>query len=529
MVDKTVPKSKAWPIRGVMIDTVRLTESYRYYETLIPRLARWGYNAIFAHITDDEGCAILLDNVNILPTPGAMSPEQWKSLINISAENGITVIPEVECLGHTGYITRLNCYAELREPPLGGSFWSICPVHPDSLKLVCRVIRSIAEVFNSPFIHIGMDEADIGGSRKTQNVLKEKAKWQIFGEYLNKVNDFVKTIGKRSIIWGDHLHQEPALADMVAKDVIICNWLYGCGYSENYANLTSFFSEKGFDQLGCPAAVWNGTLFCSHRDNINNIRDFDNTCRSIVSEKILGMVNTVWTPFRYLPAVSQAAIYYGGCKFSLGSISERWLADFIIDQFDPVDPGLVKIEKALHYLIMERGRTKIEERLWPYNVDSLNKAADPLVRETANHLGKISRSAAILLEESVSYVGKNIDEFKQWIVTARMMERVFGSAEYFIRLNSLMFNKYSLKRISYNVDEKSITVQSRKLISLLRNILDDWRANNLKYRQYLGTRKELEAPENSTLYWGIEKTDHPVERMELTIQMLMGLQRADNI
>ena len=47
-------------LKGFMIDAARLVESCSYYHRLIDFCAEWGYNTIVFRLTDDEGCALRL-------------------------------------------------------------------------------------------------------------------------------------------------------------------------------------------------------------------------------------------------------------------------------------------------------------------------------------------------------------------------------------------------------------------------------------------------------------------------------------
>ena len=72
---------KHMQIKGVMIDMARVTERHGYYEALPERLARWGYNTLFAHFTDDEGCAMEFKRRPELTTPHALSQREMRGLI----------------------------------------------------------------------------------------------------------------------------------------------------------------------------------------------------------------------------------------------------------------------------------------------------------------------------------------------------------------------------------------------------------------------------------------------------------------
>jgi len=516
-----------WSVKGIMLDSARLTENYEFYENIIPRLAKWGYNTLFAHFCDDEGCSILLENTEVLPAPGAFTVSQWKALIELANNNGIMVIPEVECLGHTGYITRLGQYKELREPPLDGAFWSINPDHPKSLKLIKGIIEEVDGIFNSPYIHIGMDEADIGGSETSQKVLKTKPKWQLFGEYLNSVYEIVLELGKKSMCWGDHLLSEEALADFVNKDVIICNWLYGYDYSENYKENSRYLLDKGFSVLGCPAGVWNGTLYAPTKDNFENLHGYTQAMVELSAEypdKILGMVNTFWNAYRHLPSVLLPSVFYGAGLFN-GKYKDftnlLWINYFVENEFglDKKDSEIVA--KALQLLLIERRRTRYEVAMKPYDNDSLVYAYDKIVRFTAETMLKLADKAKVLLVANASKVKKKKEEYEQWISTAKMIIEVSSLGEFYHKLSPAAANGNRRRKKSSKLELNNIQTIVNAGKEDLAEVLTFWKNENKKYRNNLGTRYEQKGQD--TVFWEVKDSDHPIERLELTVEFLSGL------
>ncbi len=516
-----VSMENKWPVKGIMLDSARLTETFYFYKDIIPRLPEWGYNTLFAHFCDDEGCSILLENTDVLPTPGAFTVTQWKELVDLASDSGITVIPEVECLGHTGYLTGLEKNRELREPPSDGIFWSINPVHPDSLKLIDGILREVDDIFHAPYIHIGMDEASIGGSSLTRKALEEKPKWRIFSDYFNNVNNMVKSLGKKAIAWGDHLLSDEKLADTVSKEIVICNWLYGFNYSENYKENSRYFLEKGFSIIGAPAGVWNGTLFAPNRDNIENLSEFTSSVEELSSEyggKVLGMLNTFWMPPRHLPAVIFVPAYFGGRVFNLEKDNAQWLKDYAKDEFGLPGKEGEAVSKALELLVMNRRRTKTVLALLPFDEISLKEATDKSLRSLADYIRDLSVQARNLLEGALGYVERNKDEYEQWIATAEMLARVSNFAEIFHRLSAEGPFGNSRRLRSTQREIRALYDSSRSGLLYIRETCTKWERINRKYRIHLGTRAEL--PGEGVVLQEVKDSDHLLDRLALTVYFL---------
>jgi glycosyl hydrolase family 20 len=474
-------KAMLWPIRGIMLDPARQTESYQYYTSLIPLLAKWGYNTILVHLLDDEGCAVHMESVKVLPTSGAFSLEEWDNLVKLSERNGINMIPEIECLGHTGYITRLPENAELREPPLkGGRYWSICPLHPKTMEIMKKVIDVITTIFPSPIVHIGMDEADIGGGVLTGQALKTTPVWKLFGSHVIRMHELLGHYGKRCMLWGDHLLKHEELLEMLPRDILICNWLYGKGHYEAYESTTKRFLNAGYEVVGCPAGCWNGTILFPHADNIDNITEFNTACHSISNPAMQGMIATFWSSFRHLPATTFPLMAYAGNLFR-GSRTDFTdvLLRFLEERYGLEEDALHKAFSAIAKLHLQRRWTLMEFFLMRKNAAELSPR-NMDIKKTC----RLAEEANADLESAVPFVRKNADEFGQWVSSVRFLGDL----------------------ASIRLDE----VVSKKLDVAAKEVLhQQFRARCLEFRRYAGTEEEEPAMRQIKLFG--ENSDNPSE------------------
>ena len=90
-----------------MIDMARMKEVDEYYFDLVDQLARFDYNALYLHFSDDQGLTVQLESHPELVSAHAMSRETVRRLVRHAADAGIEVIPEVEAWGHAGW--RATC------------------------------------------------------------------------------------------------------------------------------------------------------------------------------------------------------------------------------------------------------------------------------------------------------------------------------------------------------------------------------------------------------------------------------------
>jgi len=91
-----------------MLDSARCLESRSYYRQFIDFAAERGAKTLLWHFTDDQGCSMQFDTLPTAASANAYSKAELRELITYAGERGIMVIPELETLGHTRYITSTN-------------------------------------------------------------------------------------------------------------------------------------------------------------------------------------------------------------------------------------------------------------------------------------------------------------------------------------------------------------------------------------------------------------------------------------
>jgi hypothetical protein len=281
-----------------------------------------------------------------------------------------------------------------------------------------ELLGRIADIFPSPYLHIGMDEADIGGSKlsKAANL----PRWQLFGEHLQRVHAMVGRLGRRTMIWGDHLLHSADLTAMVPREVIVCNWLYGSGHREDYAETTRYFLDAGFEVIGGPAGCWWGTLFLPHNDNLQNIVLFDRAARETQHPKMLGMSVTMWCSYRHLRSLSFPIMAYAGSVFSgKGQTFSDVMQRFTAERFGLTGRALDAVSVALDALHTRRARTLLEMTVM--TGDSEQLAA---MRAEVESLRLICSQVAALCRVVAEDVIAHQDEFEEWLQTARFLAAI---------------------------------------------------------------------------------------------------------
>jgi hexosaminidase len=162
--------------RGVMLDVARhffgLDDVRRFVDTI----ARFGFNRLHLHLTDDQGWRIEIESWPRLAEVGGLTavgggPGGWythrdyTAIVEHAAERGVVVVPEIDLPGHVN--AALVAYPELApsgyvaKPYTGNEvgFSSLDLTSGRVSEFVDEVIAELAALTPGDHIHIGGDEA----------------------------------------------------------------------------------------------------------------------------------------------------------------------------------------------------------------------------------------------------------------------------------------------------------------------------------------------------------------------------------
>ena len=299
--------------RALMLDLARLMDRQDGYRFWLPWLREWGYNTLHLHLTDDEGCALAFPRHPELASPGAFTAGQMRAFIAEARQYGLAVIPEIESLGHTKFITGHRRYTHLlARPPRGvkGHPWgfnALLPEHPESRRVLADLFRDTAEIFDHEVIHAGLDEVDLsrlgGGSGPD---------WEPFARHAAWVHEAIRLLGRRPAMWADHVVAAPEMARAFKRDVLMVDWHYEAGVK---ADSLDMLGKLGYEVWAAPATMWWGDRVLTNPASLANVRNF--TGHALRRRKtVSGMVNTVWCPYRHLPGAMDWPIAWAGHVFA---------------------------------------------------------------------------------------------------------------------------------------------------------------------------------------------------------------------
>lgn len=279
-----IQDAPALPYRGVMMDFAHgglpTVDEVKHQ---IDFLSHWKANQYYFY----NEVSIELDGFATLNYNAGYSKEQIRSIISYARERHIDVIPFVNFYGHLHELIRNEKYANLA---IGQYGHELDPRNPEVQKLLKNWAAQYAELFPSPFIHIGFDET-WETKRIARDVNTQLDPEELFIRQLNFVNDEFKLHGKKALAWTDMNSFYPKVMEKFPKDVIPVIWEYTPDSSAISNYLNPVLKEK-FNFFIQPAVSGWGHIYPNANYTFDNI---DLCLKAGMKNKTLGFITSVWT------------------------------------------------------------------------------------------------------------------------------------------------------------------------------------------------------------------------------------------
>ncbi len=269
--------------RGVMMDFSHgglLTEAE--IKSQIDFLAKWRNNQYYFY----NEVSIEMKGYSLINYNACYSQEQIKRIVAYGREKHVDVIPFVNFYGHLHELLRLEKYTSLG---IGKYGHDLDPANPGVQTLLKDWIKQYAEIFSTPFIHIGFDE-----TWETERLTIEKPEIKPKELYLKQINFVTKTLqeyGKTVMVWTDITKDHPDIMKEFPKEIIPVIWEYSSSASEFPRWLKPVKEEKLPFFVQSAVDNW-GNVYSGANMSYGNIEVCLKICRD---EKALGYITSVWT------------------------------------------------------------------------------------------------------------------------------------------------------------------------------------------------------------------------------------------
>jgi hexosaminidase len=257
-VDITDYPKLGW--RGLMFDVARHFFTKDEVKQYVDAMARYKFNVLHLHLTDDEGWRIEIKGLPKLtdvgawsvkkvgtfgdfvpPTPneprtygGFYTQEDLKEIIQYAKDRFVDILPEIDVPGHS--LAAIASYPELSCTPGAENYkvrsgekimdWSkgappialvdntLCPANEKVYAFLDTVLTQVAALFPFEYIHMGGDEAPINYWQNNSAVKAlmqregMKSVHEVQGYFEKRVKTIVESKGKKFMGWDEILDNE---------------------------------------------------------------------------------------------------------------------------------------------------------------------------------------------------------------------------------------------------------------------------------------------------------------------------------
>lgn len=241
--------------RGLMFDVSRHFFSVQDVKKYIDQMAKYKFNLLHLHLTDDQGWRIEIKSFPNLTKVGAwnvkkvgyfntFSPpaddaprdyggfytqDDLKELVKYAQDKYVNIMPEIDVPGHS--LAAVAAYPDLSCTPDSGQYkvnsgepfmdWSqghppialvdntLCPANENVYAFLDKVITEVAQIFPFPYIHMGGDECPKNFWEKSEAVkaLMQREGLKTMDEvqsyFSTRVSKIVESKGKRFLGWNE--------------------------------------------------------------------------------------------------------------------------------------------------------------------------------------------------------------------------------------------------------------------------------------------------------------------------------------
>lgn len=229
-----IEDAPAYPIRSFHLDSARHMLPLSELKKMVEVASYFKLNTLHWHISDDQGWRIECKAFPKLHEIGAYrkgdhfggcrsdeieggyyTREEVREFVAFCGERGIQVIPEVDIPGHVTAILaaypHLSCRGEPMEVVTRAAITEdiLCVGREEVFAFVETLFDDLLELFPAPWFHIGGDEApknrwqDCPHCRRRMEEEGLENLRQLQGYTMNRVAAFLRSRGRRSIVWND--------------------------------------------------------------------------------------------------------------------------------------------------------------------------------------------------------------------------------------------------------------------------------------------------------------------------------------
>jgi hexosaminidase len=333
---QVITDSPRFEWRGVMLDISRTFMPVNLVKRYIDLFAMYKLNVVHLHLTDDQGWRIEIKKYPLLTEIGSKfdpefnrmggyySQDEIRDLVKYAQARNVMLVPEIELPGHA--CAAIASYPELScegVKPVIHTFFEGKSIHEEifcagkesTYEMIFGIIDELCELFPSPYIHIGGDEAPKSKWEKCPHCQKAMKDNNLNNEeelqsyFVKRIGDYLREKNKTLVGWDEIIDGGKLTGDEVLmfwrgwklseveKEVksgfrVVCTPTTHCYFDYTYdkINTRTIYdyepvrpgtSEKNY--LGVQANFW------SHIDRSEHNIDKQ------LFPRLLGLAETAWS------------------------------------------------------------------------------------------------------------------------------------------------------------------------------------------------------------------------------------------
>lgn len=281
-----------WPAmkyRGLSDDMSRGPEdTLAFQEKIVRILAEYKdnlYSPYFEHTQQ------YISNPLLAPPGGSVSPDDARALVAYAAKYHVMVVPEQEAFGHIHHAFLQEEYQPLAETPFGAV---LAPGAPGSLNVIKQMFTELAELYPSPFLHVGGDETFDLGRGQTKAAVDAQGLGPVYLNFMQQIDTTLRPLNRRLLFWGDIAEKSPELLkgmpESFKHNMIAISWHYSPS-DTGYTKYLDYFKSAGFEFWVSPGINNWSRVYPNYNMGLQNIEEFTRDGQSMGAD---GQLNTIW-------------------------------------------------------------------------------------------------------------------------------------------------------------------------------------------------------------------------------------------
>ena len=212
--------------RGLMIDLSRMWHDLESIRNVIDMASLYKIKYLQLHLSDDQAFVFPTNSFPNLPTPDRpYSIKDFKNLVEYAKVRGVTIVPEIDVPGHSRQF--IETYPEIFDVNNGVKKSNVINIADEKVySALDQIISEVADIFyNSPYIHMGADEAKLDLYKNVSEVKSFMNKnklgndiHELYRYFIVRINEIVKKYDKQMLVW-EGFRKEGKIK--IPKDIIV--------------------------------------------------------------------------------------------------------------------------------------------------------------------------------------------------------------------------------------------------------------------------------------------------------------------